>query len=304
MLACFYYLNNTRLVPRYMLQGRTARYVVTVALSFILYLASHAVVIAQIEQVRVLAGDPPGPMARGSLARSVPAVIFFVVIGLWSSTQAMAEAYRKLRASREASRQALVEMELDRLRSQVDPHFFFNALNTIYGLAELKDDRTGQATLHLGRLMRHTLEAPRMQLIPLADEVGHLQAYIAFQELRSTAPPVRLAVEGVQPDMRIAPLLLIPLVENAFKHGPTSAVHEATHINVIVREAGELSLTVTNILGPGPPLPGSGLGLSNLRRRLSLEYPGAHALTIEQDGQRFSARLHIELDHAVHSHRR
>lgn len=303
LLAGFYYLNNGRLVPRFLLQGRPGTYWTLVVLLFVIYIVACGLAVNQVEHVRSLHRPArfPGPMPRRPFMQLLPAIIFFAVIVLWSTVQAYSAALQRMRESREASERSLIQVELDQLRAQIDPHFFFNALNTIYGLAELKDERTARATHDLGRLMRHTLEAPRDQLIPLADEVEHLKAYVAFQQLRSTGAPARIAAHGIEEGMRIAPLLFIPLVENAFKHGSSTPDDDPTEIIIAGGEDGSVTLSVENTLRAEPNTQTSGLGLANLRRRLSLEYPTGHSLFYEQAGSRFKALLRIELDHAVHS---
>jgi two-component system, LytTR family, sensor kinase len=302
LLMAFYYTNFGILAPRYFLKGRKAQYMATVLGCFVVHLVLNWVVINEVslhfEEVIAIHGDQGGLLPW----RLVPVVIFFIVSGILSTAQRIGEAYQQVRLAQKASEKELLQRELEQLRTQMDPHFFFNALNTIYGLAELKDDRTAQATLDLGKLMRRTLEAPRAALVPLAEEVEHLRSYIAFQQLRSSGPAVNLSVQLPDDHLRIAPFLLLPLVENAFKHGSTSIVAPPPFIHLMCNSDHRLSMVVTNAIRTDQTtFASTGMGLANLRRRLNLEYPNAHTLTASERDATYHAHLIIELDHAVHS---
>lgn len=193
-------------------------------------------------------------------------------------------------------------MELAFLKSQVDPHFLFNSLNSLYALALEEDSpKTADGIVKLGALMRYNLHDSQAEFIPLQKEVDYIRRYVELQSLRM--PPhneVQLQLDlapQVLDTAQIAPMLLIPLVENAFKHGLRPRMPAAITIQLSLHK-GLLLLTVSNqMVSPPPPATTGepGVGLHNVRSRLHLLYPGRHQLQLEQIGQVFYARLQIKL---------
>jgi LytS/YehU family sensor histidine kinase len=181
---------------------------------------------------------------------------------------------------------------------QVNPHFLFNTLNNIYSLASQKSDRAPEAVLRLAEIMRYMLYESSADTVPLSQELTHLRSFLDLQRLRLPASAADAIVFDLPPSLAqapcpIAPMLLFPLVENAFKHGDLSA-RPVVVIDLQLPEPDMLRFTVRNPVAPPslhlPAQPG-GVGLTNLRRRLELLYPGRHTLLInEHDGQH-----HVEL---------
>ncbi|MPR37353.1 sensor histidine kinase [Salmonirosea aquatica] len=191
---------------------------------------------------------------------------------------------------------------VDFLRSQINPHFLFNALNTIYGTAiQEKAERTSEGIEKLGDMMRFMLQENMQEKIPLVREVEYLTNYVSLQKLRTDPnPSIRVQVE-IQPPLhpvQIAPMLLIPFVENAFKHG--ISFREPSHIviSLEVRE-GTLDFDVHNSRhtrqGSDPEKDHSGIGLPNVRQRLQLLYPGRHELMIRETAREFFVHLTLRL---------
>ncbi len=189
----------------------------------------------------------------------------------------------------------------DFLRSQINPHFLFNALNTLYGTAiNEKAERTAEGVQKLGDMMRFMLDENMMDMIPLSREIEYLKNYIALQKLR-TDPSPTVRVETAIVDVAvgsIAPMLLIPFVENAFKHG--ISFREPSHIRVTLEARnGQLFFDVYNSKHPKPandPEAGrNGIGLANVRQRLELLYPTKHELIIRETATEFFVHLTIQL---------
>lgn len=191
-----------------------------------------------------------------------------------------------------------LDMQLKFLRSQVNPHFLFNILTNLAALARKKSDSLEPSLLQLSGLMRYMLYDAGKK-IPLFQEVEYLESYIALQKLRfgrevkigfkTTLPPEAISYQ-------IEPLLLVPFVENAFKHG-TGCAEPFIEISLLVKN-GELLFDVRNKfdrdISPGND-EGSGIGLNNVRSRLSLLYPGRHGLVIHDDKNIFSIHLTLKL---------
>lgn len=195
--------------------------------------------------------------------------------------------------------QQKTEAELTALKAQVNPHFLFNALNTIYNEAQrAENESVADLIQQLAGLMRYTLEESNRPFTPVENELQFLEKYVALQrarlpqtdELRLT---VRLESDG-QP-ASIAPLLLIPFVENAFQYGISLTQPSYIDLDVTV-ENGQLHLRVANSRpAGGSAKSGAGTGITNARRRLARTYPNRHELRITQTDHTFVVTLRIDL---------
>lgn len=190
----------------------------------------------------------------------------------------------------------------DFLRSQINPHFLFNALNTIYGTALQEGaDRTSEAVQKLGDMMRFMLQENMQEKISLIREIDYLNNYISLQKLRTaTNPEIRIEteIETTFNDIQVAPMLCIPFVENAFKHG--ISFREPSYISIALEvKNGSVNFDVRNSRHPGlandPEADKSGIGLTNVKQRLQLLYPGKHELVIQETPKDFFVHLMLQL---------
>lgn len=189
---------------------------------------------------------------------------------------------------------------LQLLRSQINPHFLFNALNTLYGTA-LREKATDTATgiQQLGDMMRFMLHENHLDFIPMDKEIEYLQHYISLQKLRIQHSPEIVIEDDIQEQSyhhQIAPMLLIPFVENAFKHG--ISLREASWIKIaLVCEEKQIMFSVRNSVHArpehDPEKDRSGIGLQNVIERLKLVYPGRHTIAINNNDWEFSVELTI-----------
>jgi two-component system LytT family sensor kinase len=189
------------------------------------------------------------------------------------------------------------------LKSQINPHFLFNALNTLYGTALQENaERTGEGIQKLGDMMRFMLQENIQDKIALSRDTDYLKNYILLQKLRtSTSSDINIEtqIEDITSDLVITPMLLIPFVENAFKHG--ISLINPSHIKVTLNTSGNtLYFDVHNSIHIKPdndPEKGqSGIGLENVKQRLTLLYPGRHELVIRQNAAEFFVHLTLQLD--------
>lgn len=195
-----------------------------------------------------------------------------------------------------------ITADLAFLRSQINPHFLFNTLNTLYGTA-LQENAPRSATgiQRLGDMMRFLLHENHRDQIPLHREIEYLQHYIALQSLRiAESPGIRIetSIDSSLCNYQIAPMLLIPFVENAFKHG--IRLTRPSHILIkFYCDAKGIYLDVVNSLHPKIATDNeegySGVGMENVKRRLQLLYPGQHTLMVHRDDAAFQIHLHIQL---------
>jgi two-component system, LytTR family, sensor kinase len=187
------------------------------------------------------------------------------------------------------------------LRSQINPHFLFNALNTLYGTA-LKEnsEHTAEGIQKLGDMMRFMLHENNRDFIPMEKEIEYLKNYIALQKLRTqSSPDIRIEdnIDDVKCNRTIAPMLLIPFIENAFKHG--ISLKEKSWINIRLDCAEKvINFEVRNsihvLTESDTEKDKSGIGLKNVSERLKLLYPGTHELKVSEDKDEFIVKLIIK----------
>lgn len=191
------------------------------------------------------------------------------------------------------------EAELNVLKAQVKPHFLFNTLNIIYNSAQKhQDEDTAQLVLELSNLLRFSIQEANQEYTSLHNEVAFLERYIRFQGLRLPSNgkidlQVNLPLD-IEP-RRIAPLLLIPFLENAFQYGISMNENCFVHIELALTET-LLKLNVQNSIAPNAKSKqGLGTGIANTRERLLLLYPGRHTLQIQTDEKVFQVALSLDL---------
>jgi two-component system, LytTR family, sensor kinase len=190
------------------------------------------------------------------------------------------------------------EVELKALKAQINPHFFFNTLNSIYSMSMDKDERLPDTVLQLSGLMRYFLYESKDNFVSLEKELVAVNDYIALQKIRSGDKlRVTVKIEGETAGQKIAPLLLITFFENAFKHGVKASTGN-TFINLAIRiSSNHLDFTIENNKGIVDEVETNvykGVGLENVKRQLELLYPGKHRLDINDLEGRFFVKLQID----------
>ncbi len=182
------------------------------------------------------------------------------------------------------------EAELQFLRSQINPHFLFNTLNNIYSLVYEQSPKAPPAMLQLSDLMRYMLYEKK-ETVPVSKEWNYIQNFITLQKLRFDYEiPVQLTLEGDTTVHLIPPYLLIPFIENAFKHGDFR--NDPLKIMLIVSD-NSLQFTISNRIGHQHKDEAGGIGLDNVKRRLELLYPGRHELETKTERGSFTAQLKL-----------
>jgi hypothetical protein len=185
--------------------------------------------------------------------------------------------------------------ELSFLKSQVNPHFFFNTLNNIYSLAVVQSEKTAPTVMRLSSIMRYILTETQNEKVPLENEIDFVKNFIDLQLVRLTDKvKVHFNIEGNTTNKQIAPLLFISFVENAFKFGVSTK--EASEITILFKASdNKIQFNVINTIvkADNGILDTTGIGLSNARRRLELLYPDKHTLQVKDDGNIFEVQLEI-----------
>ena len=219
----------------------------------------------------------------------------FLVSGFAVGIRYAESAVRKDEEIKELEREKL-NSELALLKNQVSPHFFFNTLNNIYSLIAINQEDAREAVLSLSKMMRYMLYESEQGNTRLSNEIEFMKGYIDLMKLR-LSERVRLSVSFPEQyeDRDMPPLLFIPFIENAFKHGVSNMGNSFIDIGLRA-EGGEIAFLVANSisrLSNDAPHPASGIGLENVRKRLALLYPGRHELRIGERETVFTVELII-----------
>jgi LytS/YehU family sensor histidine kinase len=187
------------------------------------------------------------------------------------------------------------------LKSQLHPHFMFNTLNSIYSLALTKSNATADAILKLSSLLRYMLTECTNPVILLATEIQILKNYIDLEKNRfGSRFDISVNIQGDVNGKKIAPLLLLPFVENAFKHGSNEMLEQAWMSLDLIVEDQELQMKLINGKTSYDGVqPSSGIGLQNVQKRLKLMYPQSHELRIREHEDTFIVTLSLQLNKII-----
>ena len=189
------------------------------------------------------------------------------------------------------------EMELNYLKAQVNPHFLFNSLNSIYSLSRQQSPETPDVVMQLSELMRYQLESSKKGTVLLKEELEFIENYLLLEEKRlSKRCTIEFLIEGDVLGLKVSPMLLIPFAENAIKHGAQSTNEQSTiDISVSIKNT-TLHFCVDNSK-PSivPEVKREGMGLENVKRRLNLLYPNSHLLEIGDEEKVYRVKLSIDL---------
>ncbi|MEN0049332.1 MAG: histidine kinase [Bacteroidota bacterium] len=185
--------------------------------------------------------------------------------------------------------------ELQALKAQINPHFLFNTLNNIYGINQINPEQGSEMIMELSDVMRYHLEFSKQGKVRLEDEIELLQSYIKLEQLRLRENcDVQLDFEGANRNLLISPLLFIPFIENAFKHGTHPTQNCFVHIQ-LTTTPNQLFFTVKNSLITNRKVVKTHIGLQNTKRRLELLFPQKHQLKIIKKEGYHLVNLEIEL---------
>ena len=293
------------LVPRYLLTRRYGAFLLYVGYTLIasvyLELVVVLVVFMTIAEYRLSALNPASVDLPGLLAGMYVVVLLVLTHHLLKRWyRAQADRARLARDKMDVELK-LREAELKLLKAQIHPHFLFNTLNNLYGLTLEKSDRAPEMVLRISDMLDYMLYRGAAPTLPLEDEIRYLENYVALERLRyDDRAQISFQVTGSPAGRRIAPLLMIPFVENSFKHG-LRQTHGSGWVAIEVDIArAVMTLIVDN---SRPPATGAaaaegtqGIGLTNVQQRLDRLYPGAYALDLDARPDRFRVVLTLTLD--------
>ena len=304
VLLCFFYLNYYILIPRLFFKH-----------SYIVYIACVVLFLALAFRLPHLAGRffadidmPPSPMDRQGppgqfpQPRHPPSIVTFVFdefrrhLYLFFTAVFFSFLLRTREHLAEMKEEKL-EAQLASLKSQINPHFLFNTLNSIYGLSMKKDDRAPAAIIHLSSLMRYVIKDANDYTIRLDKELEYIGNYMELQKARvGNTTRVEYLYTGDPGDKAIAPLILITYIENAFKYGVNPDIEDClVEVKIHVTGTG-VTLSAYNRKVPvAKNFESTGIGISNTGQRLQLLYPGRHSVSVKEDDKTYFIQLTLEL---------
>jgi hypothetical protein len=314
-----FYINYLILVPRFFFQKRKYRYYLS---AFALLVSFYFISDFSMKVFNTRIPDQnkeeqfdrhpdergvPGPPRGGTIGMRFPlrgshimgytstsAFLIFFSLGL-----RVLERQSKIEKLQEEMEMEKVNSELALLKNQISPHFFFNTLNNIYSLISISPEDSGNAILRLSKLMRYLLYESEQGKTMLSQELEFITNYIDLMKLR-TSDKVSLAVSLPEKydDREIAPLLFVPFIENAFKHG--ISYREKSFIEISMEtEGNSIIFRCSNSIHQSREKETngnrSGIGLENVKKRLSLLFPSRHNLKISKNEKRYDVYLELNL---------
>jgi len=237
------------------------------------------------------------------LSKSMPFILLsvYVIVTIASAFKLLQNSYITLKKHKTLENKflqtqlVLKEEELKFLKMQIHPHFLFNTLNTLYGFALKKADETPEMILKLSNLLDYILYQINKPFVSLKDEIGHMEDYVALEKMRfNKSLKVIINIDTPNDSIKIAPMLLIPFVENSFKHG--AIIDEFLRITInIHRLTNGIVFTITNTHNSQRQMT-EGIGLKNIKKRLKMLYPNRYSLQIGATNNSFKVVLKLYIN--------
>lgn len=292
MIGVFYYC-FLFVYPRFFKKGKTLQFILALLLVPVVFSTTRYLLEQVLYPLLFGVSNYDGPInpwayLLDNLYYGVPVTV--VSAAIWSAQQAFNQQQEN-----KSLREEMIQAELAFLKTQINPHFLYNTLNYIYSLAYPVSEKLGNAVIKLSQLMRYMLTESAGTDVDLQKEVDYIENYISIYQLRfEDTFFVDFKQEGDIAGKRVAALLLVPFVENAFKHGVVNDPDRPIRIRLKV-VGDRVMFTVSNQISRGQKDHSTGVGLPNIRRRMQLIYPGRHELLIADNGQTYKATLNINL---------
>lgn len=292
------YVMAYKLIPGFLLQKKYLKFALYTF--YILVFASYMVVLIIYASLIVILKSQVAAMPPMAKNFVFILILLLLVVGAVAGVKLLKHNFETLSRNKAlqnkilATQLQLKEQELNYLKMQIHPHFLFNTLNTIYGFALKQDRQTPNVILKLSSLLDYILYQVSKPRVALAEELSHIQSYVELERIRFEEHlKVDFQCPGFKEKFVIAPMLLLPFVENAFKHGGLADGYLHVQIEVVQRERA-LFFSVRNTTGNlTKKKRKQGIGLENIKKRLALHYPEKHQLAIERRYGWFFVSLHI-----------
>jgi len=290
IVVVVFYVNYSILVPQFLLKRKMMLYFMSVMILLIIIYISYQVFLPIPNR---LPNINPEIQKR---AKFIPVIfnaitiIIGTVIRMYEQWIINDKKQKEIVSQKNAS-------ELEALKNQLNPHFLFNSLNSIYSLTVKKSNDAPEAVITLSELLRYMLYQANNGFVLLSDELGYIENYIKLQRLRiAKNEGVKINIRGGISSQKIRPLLFISYIENAFKYGTDFKGNTEVTIDISVKEE-ELQFKCINLIGSrSKDSITSGIGMQNTKERLLLLYPDNHWLIVEEKDNKFSVDLKLKLN--------
>ncbi|TKG91979.1 histidine kinase [Puteibacter caeruleilacunae] len=202
----------------------------------------------------------------------------------------------ELKESEKLLKEEKLETELKLLKAQINPHFIFNALNNIYSLTYMQSQNAPDSVLKLSDMLRYVFYECNKDRVPIQSEINYIRNFTAFQQMKSDYEQrVDLHVNIGGGNVEIAPMLFVPLIENAFKYSRIEEDPQAFVCISVNSEGDDLSFTIENSMPASLPASGSGMGIKNVKHRLDIIYPGRYDLMIDEGDDMYRVELNLKV---------
>lgn len=296
----FVYSQIAFLIPRFLIRRKHFWYIL-LTLVFIKIAANIAIIAYHSIIIPMETGNPvkiPWDwMYKINLRHVLPLFSLVTICGVAVAIKLLKRYYLENNRNQKIEQEKIV-MELEMLKAQVHPHFLFNTLNNLYSLTLTRADEAPMVVTHLSGLLRYMLYECNEKEVPLNSEIAALKKYIELEKLRyGSRLDVSFSCSGQTTGQLIAPLLLLPFVENSFKHGVSEQLDQCwinLHLHV---ENGALTFNLSNSCSnEKSSAKVGGIGLQNIKKRLELIYPGCYNLNISQHEEIYAVKLTMQLN--------
>jgi hypothetical protein len=299
ILVVFYYINSLKLIPLFLEKKKSVQYVLIVILCFAVYLFFFYVIGTIAEETKSFIerrAERQGTFRAYYIFFNGAIFMFFIAFIVSSFSKIVTKWFLAEEIKEEITKQQL-QTELHLLKSQINPHFLFNTLNSIYSLSFSDGAKTGDAVLKLSKIMRYTLDEANNNTVLLSHEIEFINNYIALQKTRLTnKTTIHFEIDNNEEASltRIPPLLFISFVENAFKYGVSTQHLSVIDIRIGVQDK-KVFFNCNNDILPGPRSleKSTGTGINNVERRLHLLFDSKYEFSINSTTGKFFVHLVI-----------
>ncbi|WP_282148281.1 sensor histidine kinase [Algibacter lectus] len=293
------YVSIYKLIPDYFVKKRYALFGLYSLYTFII--SAYLIVVSVFYGLIYLSNfqfNNMAPISKSLLLVGTAVYLVVIIVSAFKLLKLNAKhsnETKKLETKILETQLKLKEQELNYLKMQIHPHFLFNTLNTLYGFALKKADETPDMILKLSNLLDYLLYQTDKPFVSLTEEIHHIEDYIALEKMRfNNTLNINFKTRTVSEVLKIAPMLLLPFVENSFKHGVIK--NGELSINIDLRcDENKIHLQIVNTASKAISSK-SGIGLDNIKKRLDLLYLNQYELKIDQTDDLFTVNLNLNLN--------
>lgn len=283
-------INDFWLFPKYYLSNRR-KFVIINALVTIVFAIALLVMEHYFGR-----HEPKEPKDIPFIFHIIRALSMVAFVNFISITLLLANALKVNAENEKKLKEEKLGTEIKLLKAQINPHFIFNALNNIYSLTYTKSEMAPESILKLSEMLRYVFYDCSSDHVKMGSEIEYISNYIAFQKMKSEHKQnIEFDFNDIKKDIDIAPMLFIPLIENAFKYSKIEEFKD-TYVNMkLSSDKDSIYFEITNsIPSQTTALSGNGVGIKNVQQRLGILYPDKHKLDIYESDERYMVKLNIK----------